>query len=354
MSLRLLKEKSAVPGGGRLLRYQSGAVSLLPAKNQMKDTKFAPAPQKVIQIEGEPLEAGTSKSKESRFSHDFSKIGLLKEESVQMPAKSNAPPISQQSAKEALKEPISSAIRSDSGPTSASAIPESTSEQSSESPSTSPASEPAMQEETPASTPLVQASAAGFKSVTNADGKGWLLVRHSNGSIYPPLPQYLRVKHTGTSGGRENFTIKESGRNGSLIGKTASVKQKGAGDSYLSSSMAYKGSATVEFDKGKKELRYGTAGPVAAYTLSSNPVPDGTHDLEIPYEKHPIASRYESSSKYAQTWFRLGHSGDRFLHPGTVSAGCVTVTAVSEWTKIYDYLINSRKDNKNVGQITVK
>jgi hypothetical protein len=47
------------------------------------------------------------------------------------------------------------------------------------------------------------------------------------------------------------------------------------------------------------------------------------------------------------TWFRIGHSGDRFLHPCRVSAGCVTVKDIGEWTKIYNYLINSRKGHGN-------
>jgi hypothetical protein len=196
-------------------------------------------------------------------------------------------------------------------------------------------------------------SPIGIKSVTNADGKGWLTVKHANGSDFPPLPQYLKVDHTSTSGGRENFTIKESGQNGTLIGGTASVKQKSSTESYLSNTMTYKGAASTTFDKGKGEFRYGSSGPVTVITDTSNPTPNGTHDLEIPYEQHPHGSNYESSSIYAKTWFRIGQSGDRFLHPGRISAGCTTITAVSDWTSIYEYLINSRKDDKSVGTITV-
>lgn len=193
----------------------------------------------------------------------------------------------------------------------------------------------------------------GLKAVTNADGKGWLTVRHSDGSTYPPLPQYLKVDHTSTSGDREYFTLKESGRDGRLIDSSASVKQKSGRGSYLASGLTYKGAAAVTFDTSTGELRYGGRGPVATITMVSNPVPTGTHDLEIPYEQHPGGGGYEASSVYAKTWFRVGHSGDRFLHPGSATAGCATVTGVSEWTSIYMYLINSRKDNKNVGTITV-
>ena len=117
--------------------------------------------------------------------------------------------------------------------------------------------------------------------------------------------------------------------------------------------MRYKGSANVKFDKSGGKLWYGGTGPVAAKTMNSNPVPNGTHALEIPYEPHILGETYENSAKFSKTWFRIGDSGDRFLHPGLISAGCVTVTDIKKWDSIYDYLINSRSDKKNVGEIEV-
>jgi len=89
-------------------------------------------------------------------------------------------------------------------------------------------------------------------------------------------------------------------------------------------------------------------------THSANPVPRGTYDLEIPYEVHSLASSYARYSPFATTWFRIGHSGDRYLHPGRISAGCATVTDLRKWTEIYTYLIRARKgDKKSVGTITI-
>ena len=193
-----------------------------------------------------------------------------------------------------------------------------------------------------------------IKSVTAASEDGWLTVRHANGSTYPPLPEYLRVNHTDTEGGRDQFTIVESGRNGALVGEEASVTRKPDGGSYLTTGASYSGPASVSFNQSSAELRYGSRGPVRAITDPNNPIPEGTHNLEIPYEAHPGGGRYTGEARYAKTWFRVGHSGDRFLHTGNVSAGCATVQSVGEWDNIYQYLITSRTgDTKSVGEIEV-
>ena len=68
----------------------------------------------------------------------------------------------------------------------------------------------------------------------------------------------------------------------------------------------------------------------------------------------PLASK-------AMAWFYLGTGNakpgdnDRYLHPGRVSAGCVTVTEVSKWDSLYAVLILSRATGgKDVGTITVQ
>ena len=61
-----------------------------------------------------------------------------------------------------------------------------------------------------------------------------------------------------------------------------------------------------------------------------------------------------ADSRYAKTWFRIGHSGDRYLHPGERSAGCITVKDTKRWTEIYRHLIISRKhDSRSIGVVKV-
>jgi hypothetical protein len=189
----------------------------------------------------------------------------------------------------------------------------------------------------------------GKKGVTNADGKGWLMTKVDGVGEWS-LPQFLKVNHTSRTGGRDKFTILE----GKFKDKTGSVKQKSATESYLQSGMTYKEAAKVKFNKTSGKLDFGSTTGIAAITDTGNPLPDGTHDIEIPDEPHPGGAGYESEATFAKTWFRIGHSGDRYIHTGRVSAGCATVTDRANWDNIYNYLINSRADDQSVGKIEVK
>lgn len=224
--------------------------------------------------------------------------------------------------------------------------------------------------------------------ISNADGHGWLTVKHDSnsrgdqaGSTYPPLPQYLKVQVYQVKGGREFFEILE----GKLKGKTASVKLKKDGSSYLNKNTpSFNSGARLKFNRKTKKLYYSGNIEIDAFTqeydqLPSNPlnkVPLGIWKIEIPYEIHPIGDGYYKYSKYATTWFHIVTSisdtyQDRFLHPGTISHGCVTVginrfkntsfnwsdaaviRSLNNWDKLYDLLIVSRLDAYTVGSIEV-
>jgi hypothetical protein len=189
-----------------------------------------------------------------------------------------------------------------------------------------------------------------IKHVSNADGEGWLIVKWADGTTVPAIPQFLRVDFKKTENGRDFFSVVEGIRNG----KEASVKRKAGDGSYLLDGDPAEPKATLKFDRKKGEFWFGGTGPVAAKTDPDNPTPLGTFDLEIPDEVHKIGTQYQVDSVFATTWFRVGHSGDRFLHPGRVSAGCVTITNIKKWTEIYEYLIKRRLgDDKSVGTIEI-
>ncbi len=95
----------------------------------------------------------------------------------------------------------------------------------------------------------------------------------------------------------------------------------------------------------------GVGSPIRFVTETGNPVPKGTHDIEIPDYQH---NKTLGNSPHGSTWFRLGHSGDRYLHPGTFSQGCITVlNGARAWEPIYQALIEARKDDKSVGTMRV-
>lgn len=100
-----------------------------------------------------------------------------------------------------------------------------------------------------------------------------------------------------------------------------------------------------------KGIIKGINGEISFVTETTNPVPVGKHDIEIPDYQHTIAQDF---TYHGSTWFRLGHSGDRYLHPGTISQGCITVlSAYPKWEYIYAALIEARKDDKSVGTMTI-
>ena len=186
-------------------------------------------------------------------------------------------------------------------------------------------------------------STTGTKGIRGTSD-GWLLVRFSDGSTVS-LPSHLKVNHTGTSGGRDQFTILEGIHNG----KTASVAQPSGGGSYLDAGATWSGGASATFDKSAGTLRVGST-RYSATTDSRNPIADGTHEIQIPDHPHGGGSGYHS---LGTVWFRLGTSGDRYLHPGRVSAGCVTVTDTGDWGTLYNSLIKARASTTAVGTLTV-
>lgn len=186
---------------------------------------------------------------------------------------------------------------------------------------------------------------AGELSVKDVDKNGWLNVK----GVDSPLPFALKVTLKQRKNERDEFEVLE----GRFKGKQASVKQKSATESYLGL-VPHDKSAKVTLNKTTEKLTYGSTTDIDAFTDPQNPLPDGDHEIQIPDEPHHIADKYLTDSPFATTWFRLGSSGDRYLHPGLISAGCATVRDTKSWTAIYQYLIARRKSDTAVGTISVK
>lgn len=205
------------------------------------------------------------------------------------------------------------------------------------------------------------------KYVRDADGHGWLIVKYDDGSKYPPIPQLTLVESYKVENNREYFTILE----GRSKGVKASVIIPANDAPYLlefdkvynNVSVLYRlklnlSAAKVDFNMKTSQLWYGDMKrnqPGLSMEINPDKPPNlGTYALEIPDEVHSLGERYLDESPYATTWFRIGNSGDRYLHSGRVSLGCATVKDLGKWTELYYYLIQSRKgDGKNVGTISI-
>ena len=189
------------------------------------------------------------------------------------------------------------------------------------------------------------------------DSTGWLRVKLDSGGTVVALPQYLKVKFLERRNKRDYFTIEE----GVYKDKKASVSQMSAEQSWLRKPLPiYKGPANLLFKKSEEKL-VTPIGNLEAKTDSDNPIADGQHPIQLPDFPHDLGRSYTPDASKAMTWFYLGvgnavaGENDRYLHPGRVSAGCVTVTELSKWDSLYAALILSREPGgENVGKLTVQ
>ncbi|MEK7116550.1 MAG: hypothetical protein AAB837_00085 [Patescibacteria group bacterium] len=189
-----------------------------------------------------------------------------------------------------------------------------------------------------------------IKSVPDDDkGNGWLKIRLEDNKSIESLLAFLKVKTEYTDTKREYFTILE----GPYSGQLASVALGANGLSQFISGVEYNPMVRVIYSASKKILtlngkKYQTIDyPNAMWKK-------GIYDIEIPDYPHEGGRHYLNQSKRAMTWFRIGHNGERYLHVGSRSLGCMTVIETNRWMEIYNELIKARKgDSLSVGVLEV-
>ena len=183
--------------------------------------------------------------------------------------------------------------------------------------------------------------------------RGWMRVRVEATGSDESLPYTVAVSYTKTERGREYFTILE----GAHRRKSASVSLNTNGTSRFLTADPRSRAVRLRFTKSTGILEIvGTGLRYATITDLGNAIPNGEWDIEIPDFPHALGAYYESrGAQRAKTWFRLGHSGDRYLHTGRVSAGCVTVTDLQRWDELYARIVGARKgDGVSVGVLEVR
>lgn len=181
------------------------------------------------------------------------------------------------------------------------------------------------------------------------EGKGWLMVMIKDGKSKESLPAYVKVKPRYSDSQREYFTPLE----GAYRDKLVSAKLQDAGSSNLISGIQHEPMARAVYSISKKTFTI--HGKVyAAVDYKNAPWKKGLYDIEIPDYPHSGGARYEEDAPRAKTWFRIGHSGERYLHTGGRSLGCITIIETTRWAEIYNTLIKARKgDSMSVGVLEV-
>ncbi|MBU2575963.1 hypothetical protein KKF64_02660 [Patescibacteria group bacterium] len=181
------------------------------------------------------------------------------------------------------------------------------------------------------------------------ESQGFINVRLEDNKSIEELPAYLKVKLERADTKREYFTILE----GPYRGKLTSIKLKENGSSWFVADIKHEPMIRAKYSISQKIfILKGKKYETRDYPKS--PWKKGLYDIEIPDYSHDGGRRYLKESKRAMTWFKIGHGGEKYLHTGGRSLGCMTVVEVKRWMEIYNLLIKARKgDYMSVGVLEV-
>lgn len=188
-----------------------------------------------------------------------------------------------------------------------------------------------------------------IKYIPDVDN-GWLKVKITDGETVS-LPAFLKVQSEYVEGGREYFKILE----GSYKNQKASVSLDGENNnsSRLLNDIKHEPLIKIQYSISQKKLIIGNK-KYKATDYTEAPWKKGWYDIELPDYPHNDPGNYINTSSRFKTWFRVGHTGERYLHTGRASLGCITIIEIEKWNEIYDKLIKARKgDSMSIGVLEV-
>ncbi|HCB12547.1 MAG TPA: hypothetical protein DEP36_03110 [Gammaproteobacteria bacterium] len=237
-------------------------------------------------------------------------------------------------------------------------------------------------------------------------GQGWLQVRLEPSGPVVALPMYLKVDTYSTPAGgsaeRDYFTILEGphrGKKASVSFKEESICTTSFMNICLWSTtiknsrltiVSHNGPCTVRYRKvpatnegfkaitEKTTLQVG-AGLGADFRAAISNIEvihqfdllkPGTYKLKIPdYDHTDKGQKYVNQSKFATTWYPISEAlyvddpatteknekgmFNRYFHPGRGSAGCLTITQVSQWDRIVEHVSRCRLDVEHAGYVEI-
>ncbi len=188
-----------------------------------------------------------------------------------------------------------------------------------------------------------------IKYIPDVDN-GWFKVKTASGNIIY-LPAFLKVQSEYIEKGREYFTILE----GIYKNQKASVSLDSINNnsSRLLVDVKHEPLIYLQYSISQKKLIVNNKKYVAT-DYTETPWKKGWYDIELPDYPHTGGRDYLGRSSRAKTWFRIGHEGNRYLHTGSRSLGCITITKIEKWNEIYNKLIKARKgDFLSIGVLEV-
>lgn len=189
--------------------------------------------------------------------------------------------------------------------------------------------------------------------VSLEQGKGgWTNAKLENKNIVIALPAHLKVKLDSQDSERQYFTILE----GPWIGEYASVKIESDGISHLESINRQTAPIYLAYSVSKNILKFKTKTyKTRRHPDDAEPPERGLYDLEIPDSPHGPGEYYLDRARLAKVWFSVGHDkSGRYLHAGSVTRGCITLTEIERWDELCKILMKARKgDGVSIGVIEI-
>lgn len=188
-----------------------------------------------------------------------------------------------------------------------------------------------------------------IKYIPDVDN-GWLKVKITDGEIVS-LPAFLKVQSEYIERGREHFIILE----GLYKNQKASVSldSENNNNSRLLTDIKHEPLIKIQYSISQKKLIIGNK-KYKTTDYTEAPWKKGWYDIELPDYPHNDPGNYVSISSRFKTWFRVGHTGERYLHTGRASLGCITIIEIEKWNEIYNKLIKARKgDSMSMGVLEV-
>ncbi|OGH94329.1 MAG: hypothetical protein A2538_00785 [Candidatus Magasanikbacteria bacterium RIFOXYD2_FULL_41_14] len=177
---------------------------------------------------------------------------------------------------------------------------------------------------------------------------GWLVGKDSKGKGVS-IPSFLKVRIDKRDTEHEYISILE----GPLYGQKLSVKYRDDGLSYFVVNNPQTSAALATYSILKRVFSLAGKKYSCADYLKA-PWEKGLYDIEMPDSPHPGGINYVNIAPHAKVWFRVGHSGARYIHTGRRSAGCITLTEQNRWEEVWNILVKARKgDGVSVGVLEV-
>lgn len=194
---------------------------------------------------------------------------------------------------------------------------------------------------------ILEATVGDVERYTPDIVDGWLRARDANYKEIS-LPAYLRVKPEYIKNNREYFTPLEGVYHHQLL----STKLQDDRSSYFVSGVKHEPMVRATYSISTKLFTL-NGKKYKTIDYSDAPWGKGLYDIEIPDYPHGRNDLY-AEAKRQKVWFRIGHSGARYLHVGSRTLGCMTIIETIRWMEIYNALIKARKgDSMSVGEVEV-